>query len=111
VRFVQLIEFQTSAIDDVMAVLRRLHQTALEDGAQVNAEIRKDRDRHGRYVWMLSLTDRPDTIEANAASVKRLTTALGPYIDGQVVIRNLDLIDDDSYVFGDHVVVRLSRPR
>ena len=110
-RFVQLIEFQTSCIDDVMAVLRRLHQTALADGAPVKSEIRKDRDRHDRFVWVLSLTDRPDTIEANAASVNRLTAELGAYIDGQVVVRNLDLIDDDSYAFDDHVVVPASRAR
>jgi hypothetical protein len=111
VQFVQLIEFQTPCIDDVMAVLRRVHQDAVTDRPELKAEIRKDRDRHDRYVLVLSLPERPDILEANAAAVERLSAQLGPYIDGQVVLRNLDLIDGDSYAFGEQMAVRTSRVR
>jgi hypothetical protein len=108
-RHVQLIEFQTSQLGDVVAVLRKLLDTAQSEGARAKAEIRKDRDRHDRYVWVLRLHDGPDAATAGPISFERLAAHLGPYIDGPPVVRNLVLIDDDSYALGDQMSVRASR--
>jgi hypothetical protein len=105
---VQLIEFQTSDVPEVVDALRRLHQRARADGSQLTAEIRKDRDRKDRYVWVLTWAD---TLDGHPLSLERLSADLSPYIDGEIVVRNLEPIGDDSYVFGDDVSVRASRAR
>jgi hypothetical protein len=93
-RFVQLIEFQTSRIDEVCALERMWREATAGTGTVCAMSISKDRDRHNRYVWMIEFLSheyaaRSDDLDETQFIAEQLLKL----VDGPAVFRNLDVLD------------------
>ena len=93
-RFVQLIEFQTTRIEEVRELERRWRDAIEGAGTATVMSITKDRDRHNRYVWMIEfptreLAARSDELE----ETQYIAEQLMKLADGPAVFRNLDVLD------------------
>ena len=93
-RFVQLIEFQTTRIDEVRALERRWRDAIEGAGAATAMSITKDRDRHNRYVWMIEFPSSEDAARSDELDeTQYIAEQLMKLADGPAVFRNLDRLD------------------
>jgi hypothetical protein len=93
-RFVQLIEFQTTRIDEVRVLERRWRDAIESAGASSAMSITKDRDRHNRYVWMIEFPSHDNAAQCDALEeTGYIVEQLMKLADGPAVFRNLDVLD------------------
>jgi hypothetical protein len=93
-RFVRLIEFQTTRIDEVCA-LERQWREAEGTGSATAMTITRDRDRQNRYVWMIEFPSREHAARSDELDETRdIAEQLMKLADGPAVFRNLDALDD-----------------
>jgi len=94
-RFVQLIEFETSRIDDVLALECRWRDSIADIGTAVTMSVTKDRDRHNRYVWMIEFPSHEHAARHDELEETRyIAEQLMKLADGPAVFRNLDVLDE-----------------
>jgi hypothetical protein len=92
-RFVQLIEFQTSRIDEVRTLERRWREAMEATGHAPAMSITKDRDRQNRYVWMVEFRSREHAARSDELEETRyIAEQLMKLADGPAVFRNLDVL-------------------
>ncbi len=93
-RFVQLIEFQTSRIDDVRALERQWREATAASGSRAAMSIAKDRDRQNRYVWMVEFPSREHAARSgDMEETAVVAEQLMKLADGPAVVRNLDVLE------------------
>ena len=92
-RFLRLIEFQTTRIDEVCA-LERQWRDAEGAGSATAMSITRDRDRQNRYVWMIEFPSREHAARSDELEeTQHITEQLMKLADGPAVLRNLDALD------------------
>jgi hypothetical protein len=93
-RFVRLIEFQTTRVDEVRALERQWRDATEGTGTATAMSITKDRDRHNRYVWMVEFPSYEHAARSDELEETRyIAEQLMKLADGPAVFRNLDVLD------------------
>ena len=93
-RFVRLIEFQTTRIDEVRALERQWRDATEGTGVATAMSITKDCDRHNRYVWMVEFPSREHAARSDELEETRyMAEQLVKLADGPAVFRNLDVLE------------------
>ena len=93
-KFIQIIEFQTSRIDEMLA-LDKEWQAATKDKRSATAmNITKDRDRPDTYIWMVEFPSYEDAQRNNELpETQAISERMMKLADGPAVFRNLDVVD------------------
>src|SRR5262245_28121533 len=96
-RFVQIIEFRTTRIDEFNQIMDEWLASTEGERIPTRGQLTQDRDRADTY---LQIVEFPSYEEAMANSNRPDTTAyaerLGKLCDGPPVFRNLDLLRDEE---------------
>ena len=91
--FVQIMEFDTSKIDEVDALSRRLQAERGADFLVTKATITEDRDRKGHYYVIVEFPSYEDAMNNSDDPVTtRYAEELAALLDGPPVFRNLDVV-------------------
>ena len=97
-RFVQIMEFQTSRIDEIMALDNEWRDATQGKRTATAMSITKDRDRPDTYVWMIEFPSYADAMRNNElAETQRISEQMMKLTDGPVVFRNLDLMEQRRF--------------
>ena len=91
-RFVQLVEFSTSRVDE----LRQLSQDVPQPtSGSVRALVCADRDNAGRYVVVAEFPSYEDAMEnSQRPEVTEFAKRMAELCDGPPTYRNLDVVED-----------------
>lgn len=93
-KFVQIMEFQTSRIDEVMALDQEWRETTAGKRTATAMNITKDRDRPNTYVWMIEFPSHDDALRNNELpETEQVSEQLMKLTDGPMVFRNLDVVE------------------
>jgi len=91
--FVQMIEFQTVRVDDLLAIDEHWRAAANGHRTDVAMRIAKDRDRHDRYVWIVEFPSYEEAMRNDALqAVQQAAEQLAELADGPAVFHNLDVM-------------------
>jgi hypothetical protein len=97
-RFVQIIEFQTSRIDEIMALDNEWRDATQGKRAATAMNITKDRDRPNTYLWMIEFPSYADAMKNNELpETQRISEQMMKLTDGPTVFRNLDLMEQRRF--------------
>jgi hypothetical protein len=93
-KFVQMLEFETSRIDDVMALDTKWRETTVGKRTASAMNITKDRDRPNVYVWMIEFPSYEDAMRnSDLPETQQIAEQMMKLSDGPIVFRNLDVMD------------------
>jgi quinol monooxygenase YgiN len=93
-KFVQIMEFQTSRIDEIMALDQHWRETTEGKRTATAMNITQDRDRPNTYVWMIEFPSYDDAMRNNdLPETHEIAEQLAKLTDGPAVFRNLDVLD------------------
>ncbi len=93
-KYVQIIEFTTTHIDEVMALDRKWEQATAGTRTATTMTITKDRDRPDTCLWIVEFpsaeaaatnNDLPETAE--------IAEHMAKVCSGEIAFRNLDLVE------------------
>lgn len=92
-RFVQIIEFQTSRIDEVLA-MGELSETEGDTPPTVRrVSVTADRDHPGTYLTLVEFDSYESAMEnSNRPETAAFATRMASLCDGPPVFRNLDIL-------------------
>jgi hypothetical protein len=91
--FVQIMEFDTSRIDEVDALSRRMQAERGDDLLATKATITEDRDRRGHYYVIVEFPSYEDAMKnSNDPVTSRYAGEMAALLDGPPVFRNLDVV-------------------
>jgi hypothetical protein len=91
-KFVQMIEFQTARVDDVLA-LEEQWRAANGQRSGMALRIAKDLDRHDRYVWIVEFPSYEVAMRSDVLQeIERVAEKLAELADGPAVFHNLDVM-------------------
>jgi len=94
VKFVQIMEFQTSRIDEVMALDQQWQETTAGKRTATAMHVTKDRDRPNTYLWMIEFPSYEDAMRNNELpETQQIAEQLAKLTDGPSVFRNLDVME------------------
>jgi len=93
-RFVQIIEFQTSNLDEMMA-LDKKWEKATEGKRTATAVTRtQDRDRPDTYVWMIEFPSHEAAMRNNELpETQQISEEMMKVASGPPTFRNLDVME------------------
>ena len=90
---VQMIEFQTARIDDVVRLHERWRRSHKGAYGGMTMSVAKDRDRRDRYVWIVEFPSSHAAMRSDAQQViQQVAEELAELADGPAVFHNLDVI-------------------
>jgi hypothetical protein len=93
-KFVQSIEFQTSRIDEMMALDEQWREATSGKRTATTMSITKDRDRPDTYVWMIEFPSFEDAMRNNdLPETRQIAEQMMNLSDGPAVFRNLDVME------------------
>lgn len=93
-KFVQTIEFQTSRIDEIMALDNKWREATAGKRTATAMNITKDRDRPNTYVWMIEFPSYEDAMRNNdLPETQQIADQMMKLSDGSAVFRNLDVVE------------------
>jgi hypothetical protein len=93
-KFVQTIEFQTSRIDEIMALDSKWREATAGKRTATAMNITKDRDRPNTYVWMIEFPSYEDAMRNNdLPETQQIAEQMMKLSDGPAVFRNLDVVE------------------
>ena len=91
--FVQIMEFDTSKIEDVDALSRQLEKEAGDEFLARKGTITEDRERRGHYYVIVEFDSYEDAMKnSESPVVNKYAEKLGELLDGPPTFRNLDVI-------------------
>ncbi len=91
--FVQIMEFDTSKINDVDALARRLQAEQGDKFLARRATTVEDRERRGHYYVIVEFDSHEEAMENSEDPVtSRYSEELGKLIDGPPTFYNLDVV-------------------
>jgi len=91
--FVQIMEFDTTRIDDVEALSKRMQQERGDDLLASKATITEDRDRRGHYCVIVEFDSYEEAMKnSNDPATGKYSEQMGALLDGPPTFRNLDVI-------------------
>jgi len=92
-RFVQIMEFSTSRIEEVDALGRELEKEAGAAFLARKATTTEDRDRRGHYYIFVEFDSYEDAVQnSESAVVSKYAAKMGELLDGPPTFRNLDVV-------------------
>lgn len=91
--FVQIIEFETSRIDEVRALSDKMQEQASSEGTTVRrASYTQDRDRPNTYVSVVEFDSYESAMEnSNSPRTQEFAAQFAELCDGPPRFRNLDV--------------------
>jgi hypothetical protein len=90
--FVQIMEFDTSRIDEVEALSRKLQQERGDALLASKATVTEDRDRPGHYFVIVEFGSYEEAMRnSNDPATSRYAEELGALLDGPPTFHNLDV--------------------
>lgn len=93
-KFVQIIEFQTSHIDEMLAVDQQWQASTQGKRTATALSITKDRDRPNTYLWMIEFPSYEAAMRNNELpETQKASEEMMKLTDGPAVFRNLDVVD------------------
>jgi quinol monooxygenase YgiN len=93
-KFVQIIEFQTSRIDEIMALDSKWREATAGKRTATAINITKDRDRPNTYVWMIEFPSYDAAMRNNdLPETQQIAEQMMKLSDGPAVFRNLDVVE------------------
>jgi quinol monooxygenase YgiN len=93
-KFVQTIEFQTSRIDEIMALDSQWREATSGKRTATAMNITRDRDRPNTYVWMIEFPSYEDAMRNNdLPETQQIAEQMMKLADGPAVFRNLDVVE------------------
>jgi hypothetical protein len=96
-RFVQIIEFRSSRIDEIYRLMD--DWLASTEGSRIPTRglVTRDRDRDGTYVQIVEFPSYERAMEnSDRADTTAFAEAMAKLCDGPAVFRNLDVVRDDE---------------
>jgi uncharacterized protein (DUF1330 family) len=91
-KFVQIMEFKTSRIDEVEALSKRMQEDRGDSYLASKATITEDRDRPGTYVVIIEFDSYEIAMKnSNDPETDKTTKELGTLLDGPPKFYNLDV--------------------
>jgi hypothetical protein len=98
-KFIQIIEIQTSKIDEIEAIGKRVQdmQGTLPPDRQAKGTIAADRDRPGIYFNIVEFSSYESAMEnSNSPEVKEFSAEMAKLCDAPPKFYNLDVVDEWS---------------
>jgi quinol monooxygenase YgiN len=96
-KFVQIMEFQTSRLDEMMALDKKWRDATEGKRTATAMTISQDRDRPGTYVWMIEFPSHEAAMRNNdLAETQRIAEEMTKLADGPASFRNLDVMEQRS---------------
>jgi hypothetical protein len=93
-KFVQTIEFQTSRIDEILALDTQWREATAGKRTATAMNITKDRDRPNTYVWMIEFPSYEDAMRNNdLPETQQIAEQMMKLADGSPTFRNLDVLE------------------
>ncbi len=90
--FVQIMEFDTSRIEEVDALSRRLEQEAGDGFLARKATVTEDRDRRGHYYVIVEFDSYEEAMKnSENPVVNEFAAKMGELLDGPPTFYNLDV--------------------
>src|SRR5690348_7009997 len=95
--FVQIIEFSTSQLDAVTALMDEWMEATDGKRSAHRSLVTKDRDREDTYVQMVEFPSYEDAMaNSDLPETGSFATRLAELCDGPLSFRNLDLVREDA---------------
>ncbi len=92
-KFVQIMEFDTSRIDEVDALGRELEKEAGAAFLARKATTTEDRERRGHYYVIVEFDSYEDAMKnSESPVVNKYAAKMGELLDGPPAFRNLDVV-------------------
>jgi quinol monooxygenase YgiN len=92
--FVQVMEFQTSQLDQVKALDQRWRAETEGKRTATSMMITQDRDRPGTYVWIIGFPSYEAAQQNNdLPETQAIAEAMAKATDGPTSFRNLDVME------------------
>ncbi len=93
-KFVQIIEFQTSRIDEVLALDEQWQEATRGKRTATAMNITKDRDRPDTYLWMIEFPSYEEAMRNNdLPETQQISEQMMKLADGLPIFRNLDVLE------------------
>jgi len=93
-KFVQTIEFQTSRIDEILALDSKWREATAGKRTATAMNITRDRDRPNTFVWMIEFPSYEDAMRNNdLPETQQIAEQMMKLSDGPAVFRNLDVVE------------------
>jgi len=90
--FVQIMEFDTSKIEEVDALSRQLEEEAGDGFLARKGTITEDRERRGHYYVIVEFDSYEEAMKnSENPVVNKYAAKLGELLDGPPIFRNLDV--------------------
>jgi hypothetical protein len=94
VKFVQIIEFQTSRVDEIMALDEKWVKATEGKRTATTMTVTQDRDRPGTYVWMIEFPSYEAAMRNNdLPETQQISGDMMKLADGPTTFRNLDVME------------------
>jgi hypothetical protein len=91
----QIVEFRTSRLEEIRAVLEQWRQATEGRRTATSMRLTKDRDRRNRYLWIVEFPSHEDAMRNHDLfETQQMTQQMTELSDGKPAFRNLDLIDE-----------------
>jgi quinol monooxygenase YgiN len=97
VKFVQIIEFKTSKIDEIRALQAQYRAATEGKRTSSRATVCADRDNPGTYVVVIEFPSYEDAQRNNELpETQKFSAEQMKLADGPATFRNLDLLEEES---------------
>jgi len=96
-RYVQIMEFTTTRIDEVMALDEKWRERTVGKRTATAMSITKDRDRFNTYRWMIEFPSADHAAQNNGLpETAEIAEQMHKLCESGPIFRNLDLLDQRS---------------
>ena len=96
-KYVQMIEFTTTRIDEVRALDQQWQDATVGKRTATAMSIAQDRDRPNTYVWIIEFPSAEDAERNNELpETQQIAGEMAKLCDGEPTFRNLDLLEERS---------------
>jgi quinol monooxygenase YgiN len=93
-KFLQTIEFQTSRIDELMALDQKWREATAGKRTATSVTMTKDRDRPNTYIWMIEFPSYEAAMANNELpETQQIAKDMEKLTDGPPTFQNLEITD------------------
>jgi len=92
--FLQILEFQTSHLEEVMALDKKWREETKGKRTATSMTITQDRDKPGTYLWMIRFPSHEAAMQNNdLPETQTISEEMMKLSDGPPSFRNLDVME------------------
>ncbi len=93
-KYVQIIEFTTTRVDEIMALDKKWRESTVGKRTATAMSITRDRDRPNRYLWVVEFPSAEAAAKNNdLPETAEIAEQLNKLCEGELIFRNLDLLE------------------